>query len=237
MKTRLTFSPSTNFAGAWSPDGRQILLSSTRKIGRFGLYVKPSNGAGAERSLLASSPTAGYIASDWSRDGRLVACVKNASGSRHLWLLPLEGDRKPVELFSEHDGDEAQAAFSPDSRWIAYQVFTSGAPTVFVSPVQGSGGKWQVSTAGGYNPRWRGDGKELYYIAPDLTMMAAQIDGAGSEIRVGAVTPLFPSHAVSNPDYSYDVTADGQRFLINSLDAEAAAPVTLVVNWQEGLKK
>jgi Tol biopolymer transport system component/predicted Ser/Thr protein kinase len=237
VKTRLTFSASTNFVGAWSPDGRQILLSSTRKIGRFGLFVKPSSGASAEQSLLAASPDTGYIASDWSRDGRYVACVKNTSGHRYVWLLPLEGDRKPVELLSEHEGDEGQPAFSPDSRWVAYQVFTSGAPTVFVTSVERTGGKWQASNPAGYNPRWRGDGKELYYIAPDLTMMAAQIEGVGAEIRVGAVSPLFQSHAVSNPDYSYDVTADGQRFLVSSLDEEAAAPITLVVNWKEGLKK
>jgi eukaryotic-like serine/threonine-protein kinase len=238
VKTRLTFSASTHFAGAWSPDGREVLFSSTRKVGRFGLYLKPSNGATAERSLLVGSPEIGYIATDWSRDGRFIACVKNASGSRHLWLLPLGADAKLAELLPEHEGDENEAAFSPDSRWVAYQVFTSGAPTIYVSPVGGSGAKWQVSTAGGYNPRWRGDGKELYYITPrDLTIMAANVEGSGSEFHVGAVTPLFATHAASNPNYSYDVTSDGQRFLISSLDPDAAAPITLVLNWKAGMKK
>ena len=156
---------------------------------------------------------------------------------RWLFLLSLAGDRK-LELLPEHEGDENVAVFSPDSRWVAYQVFTSGAPTVFVAPVGGGGGKWQVSTTGGYVPRWRGDGKELYFITPrDLTMMAAKVEGSGPEFHVGEVTPLFPTRASSNPDYAYDVSADGQRFLINSVETDASAPVTLVLNWPAGMKK
>jgi Tol biopolymer transport system component len=237
LKTRLTFTPSSQFVGAWSPDGSQIAFSSIRKIGRYGIYVKPSNGSSPEQVLLVSAHE-GYFVSDWSRDGRFLLFFKNVVGQqRHGWLLPLAGDRKPRELLAEHDGDEVEAEFSPDSRWVAYQVSTSGPMTIFVAPVQGSGAKWQVSTAGGYSPRWRGDGKELYYLAPDLTLMAAEVDGTGSDFRVGRVVPLFQTHALSNPNYGYDVSRDGNRFLVSSVEGAGGAPLTLVLNWNEGLKK
>ena len=237
LPTRLTFSPTSNIIGGWSPDGRQVLFSSNRKIGRYGIYTKASSGAAAEQALLPGSADVGYIVTDWSRDGRYVVLIRNTVGKRRLCLLSLE-DKKLKELLSEHEGDEGDAAFSPDSRWIAYQVFTSGAPTIFVSPVGGSGGKWQVSTTGGYAPRWRADGKELYFITPrDLTMMAAKVEGSGPEFHVGEVTPLFPTRAVSNPAYAYDVSADGQRFLVSCAEAEASAPVTLVLNWPAAQNK
>lgn len=109
-------------------------------------------------------------------------------------------------------------------------------PAVFVSPVNGSGEKWQVSPTGGYAPRWRDDGRELYYIASDQTLMAAEVDGTGPEFRVGQVRPLFRTRAFANPFYSFD-TRNGQRFLINSLEEEGSDPITLVLNWKSELKK
>jgi Tol biopolymer transport system component/predicted Ser/Thr protein kinase len=238
LKTRLTFSPASYVTGSWSPDGRQLLFSSTRsKNGRFSMFVKPSSGASPEQSVQTPPEQGGQIANDWSRDGRFICYQENVtSRESHEWLLSWGAGQKPRELLTQHDGNENEAAFSPDSRWVAYQVFSSGAPTIFVTAVEGAGGKWQISTAGGYHSRWRDDGREIYYIAPDLTLMAADVDGTGSEFRVGAVKPLFRTHAVSNPLYSFD-TRDGQRFLVNSLDAEASAPITLVINWQAGMKK
>jgi Tol biopolymer transport system component len=240
VKTRLTFSPSFNVAAAWSFDGAQILFSSSRqKSGRVSVYIKPSGGTAPEQALLPDS-TVDHVSDDWSRDGRYIAFNETTGGigrGSKIWLLPLFGDRKPYPLLSEHGGDESWSVFSPDSRWVAFDEFTSGAPKIFVVPARGPGGKWQVSTAGGYRPRWRGDGREIYYIGPDLTLMAAEVDGTGSEFHVGSVKPLFRTHAVSNPAYAYDVTPDGQRFLINSLEAEESTPITLVVNWNAALKK
>jgi hypothetical protein len=233
VKTRLTFSPSGNSVGAWSPDASQVLFMSNRqRSGRDSLYTKSSGGGGAEKSLLPEAEV-GHHANDWSRDGRFVAYTELSPGrSSRIWILPLTGSREPFAVLPEQDGDESDAAFSPDSRWVAYQVFSSGAPTVFVAPLTGGGSKWQVSLAGGYIPRWRADGKELFYLAPDLTLMAAEVDGSGTEFHVGAVKPVFHTQAVSNPAYSYDVSSDGQRFLVNSLEGEGTAPITLVVNWR-----
>jgi eukaryotic-like serine/threonine-protein kinase len=239
-KTRLTFTPSFNVAAAWSPDGTQILLSSTQqKSGRLSVYVKPSGGTAPEQALLPES-NVDRVADDWSRDGRYIAFNETTSGifrGERIWLLPLFGDRKPFPLLSEHGERESWSVFSPDSRWVAFDVSTSGSQTVFVVPVRGSGGKWQVSMAGGFKPRWRGDGREIYYLAPDLRLMAAEVDGTGSEFRWGPVKPLFQTRAVSNPTYCYDVTPDGQRFLVNSLEEEESAPITLVVNWKAVLKR
>jgi Tol biopolymer transport system component len=237
IRTRLTFSPSSNLLGGWSSDGAQIAFGSIRKVGRFGTYVKKTSGAAPEQGLLVSAE-AGYLVTDWSRDGRYLSVIKTTPGKgRHLLLVPLAGDGKPRELLAEHDGDETDAAFSPDSRWIAYTVFTAGPPAVFVAPVPGPGGKWEVSTTGGYNPRWRGDGQELYFLAPDLTLMAAKVDRTGSEFRVGQLASLFQTRAASNPGYGYDVAADGKRILVDSLESGGGAPLTLVLNWKEGLKK
>jgi Tol biopolymer transport system component len=240
VRTRLTFSTSLNMVGNWSPDGSQFLFSSNRqKNGRFSIYTKPSNGTAPEQLFYPAGQglDASEQACDWSRNGQLVAFAHSSpAAAARIWVLPLDGDRKAFPLTSEHEGDESSAVFSPDSRWVAYQVFTSGAPTIFVAAVRGAGGKWQVSSAGGYAPRWRSDGKEIYYLAPDMTLMAAQVDGSGSEFRVGAVRPLFHTRAVPNPSYSYDVTPDGQRFLINSLEAEGTPPITLVLNWKPALK-
>ena len=122
-------------------------------------------------------------------------------------------------------------------RWIAYQSNESGRAEVYVAPFPGKGGKRQVSTAGGTFPRWRRDGRELFYIAPGGRLMAATVGAQGSGFEVGAVTPLFDTRARTNLRYPYDVTADGQRFLVNTLGDELSPePFTLVVNWTAGLR-
>jgi len=237
LPTRLTFTPATTQVGGWSPDGSRVVYSSLRqKDGRYGIFSKVANGAQAERGLLLI-PGAGHIAEDWSGDGRFVSYQENVPNEhRWVWLLPLSAGGKPAPALTEHDGDETSSAISPDSRWIAYDSFISGAPSIVVSPVPGPGGKWQVTPAG-YSPRWRGDGRELFFLSPDQTLMAAQVDGTGAEFRVGAVTPLFHTHAFSNPGYSFAVTADGQKFIVNSVASEDAPAITLVLNWREALGK
>ena len=150
--------------------------------------------------------------------------------------MPLFGDRKPV-LFLQTEFNEGGGRFSPDMHWIAHQSDESGLSEVYVRPFPGPGGKWQVSTNGGASPRWRRDGKEIYYFTDDGKLMAAEVKGVGSTFEVGNVRPLFDLQSKGEGSF-HDVTADGQRFLIQTLaGAQTSAPITLVTNWMGELKK
>jgi hypothetical protein len=160
-------------------------------------------------------------------------------------------DRKPF-VFLKTPFREAYGAFSPDGRWVAYQSDESGRPEIYVRPFTPAGtngdtattlagSQWPVSTGGGISPRWRADGKELYYINPDGAMMAAPITVSGNSLQPGAPVMLFPTRiygggADIQMGWQYDVTRDG-RFLINTLRNEAAPPITLLQNWNPGAKR
>jgi Tol biopolymer transport system component len=132
---------------------------------------------------------------------------------------------------------DCAAAFSPDGRWVAVVSDESGRNEVYVVPFSGTGGKWQISTAGGHWPRWRRDGREIFYMAPDNRLMVAPVDGQGSVFQIGGVRPLFETRARINQRFMYDVAPDGQRFLINMTVEQAVQPITLVVNWPALLKQ
>ena len=158
-------------------------------------------------------------------------------------MLPLFGDRKPF-TFLATPYNEANAQFSPDVRWLAYQSDESGQNEINVQPFPGPDGKWQVSNAGGTQPRWNRNGKELFYIAADGKLMSVAIETTGASQSFKASTPveLFATRIVQVPPatqrHQYAVSPDGQRFLIN-VPAENAAvsPITMVLNWNPGAKK
>ena len=235
IRTRFTFDQAEENQAIWSPDGSDVIFNSNR-AGNSDVYRKASNGAGSEEVIQADSIS--LFPLSWSRDGRFVLYSRLNSGlTNDLWVRPLDGDRKPFP-FLQTPFNEYPAAFSPDGRWIAYASNESGRSEVYVMPFPGPGGKWQVSTAGGSYPRWRRDGAELFYLAADNRLMAATVNGQGSGFEVGAVRPLFATRARTARRYMYDVSADGQRFLINTLVEEAALePITLVVNWTAGLRR
>jgi Tol biopolymer transport system component len=236
VPSRLTFNPSVEDLPVWSPDGNRILFNSTAGGGPD-IYAKASSGAGNEEVLLKSSTV--KRPTDWSRDGRFILYDDDNSKNRaDLWALPLFGDKKPV-LLLQTPFAEQQARFSPDGKWIAYISDESGTPEVYVQSFPPSGGKWQVSTNGGYTPRWRRDGKELLYLAPDRSIMSVNVRVAGPTFEVSSASVLFvaPVDAVSIAATNrYDVTADAQRFLINApADTIGDAAITVVVNWQAAL--
>jgi hypothetical protein len=157
-----------------------------------------------------------------------------------LWVAPLEGDRKPAQ-FLVTPFSETQGQFSPDGRWIAYRSNESGPNEIYVQPFPTGGGKFQISSGGGGQPRWRRDGKELFYIASDGTLMAVDVATA-PRFEAGVPKALFESGILDanrpNFVFRYDVAADGQRFLINTLPEDAEpAPITVVVNWTAGLQR
>ena len=238
--TRFTFGPATDRWPVWSPDGRRLVFSQQR-AGIFDLYQKPANGAGAEALLLASPET--KTATSWSPDGRSLLYTNNSSKAPpDVWVLPMAGDPKPFP-FLNSTFHERTTTFSPDGHWVAYESDESGRSEIYVRPFPGPGGQWQVSTAGGKDPRWRPDGKELYYIASDSRLMAAPIASSGTALQPGLPTALFQPRILGGGTrfggtrQQYDVAPDG-RFLINvSVDEGNAAPITVITNWQPEGKK
>ena len=154
-------------------------------------------------------------------------------------MLPLDGDRQPFP-FLQTEFEERQAQFSPNGRWLAYISNESGRFEVYVRLFPPAAGKWQVSTGGGEQPRWRRDGKELFYAAPDHTLMALDVKTDAPTLQSGVPKALFGTRIIESgtPGSDYAVTADGQRFLLNSLIEEAShSPITVVLNWAAGLKR
>ncbi len=230
VATRFTFDPENDIAPIWSPDDSRIVFTSYRK-GPGDLYQKVSTGAGSDEMLLATSyrkiPTA------WSPDGRFIAFhVLQPKTSWDLWVFSL-ADRKLIP-YLQTEFAEYGAEFSPDGRWVAYVSAESGRPEIYVQPFPGPGGKWQISTAGGWMPAWRRDGKELFYIASDRKLMVARVR-TGSTFEAEIPEPLFESKGKTFGGLTrrqYDVSADGERFLVNwAMEEESSAPITLVQNW------
>ena len=244
---RFTFDAAADTLAIWSSDGTRIAFDSNR-TGTRDLYVKAASGTGAEEVLVTSPQS--KMASDWSADGRFLLYISIDPQTRpDLWVLPLEGDRSPV-VFLKTPFAEINGTFSPDGRWVAYESNESGREEIYIRPFAGAaasgagaaaGGQWQVSTAGGAFPRWRRDGRELYYLAPNGTMMAAPIAVTGTTFAPGAPGALFPTRMFGGgvdaaQGRQYDVTRDG-RFLINTVLDEATAPITLLMNWNPEAKQ
>jgi len=240
LRTRFTFDPAAENQAVWSPDGRTIVFNSNRK-GHFDLYRKSANGVGAEELLYADNLEKYPLS--FSPDGRFLLYFSQGdpkTGS-DLWILPdplktpAPGAAK-LYPFQRTPFNELNGQFSPDGHWIAYQSDESGRFEIYAAPIPGPGGKRQISTSGGLLPRWRANGKEVFYIAPDQRLMAAEITAKGGEIETGGAHPLFGPLPTSN-GFQYDVSADGQRILAVTPRQTGSEPLTIVQNWPAGLKK
>jgi Tol biopolymer transport system component len=242
-QNRFTFDSANEWGAVWSPDASHIVFNSNR-TGRYDLFEKVASGASDEQPLLVTPQD--KVAWDWSPDGRfLLYASKDPTTGSDLWALSL-GDRKsfPVERTS---ADEREGQFSPDGRWVAYVSNETGIDEVYIRPFPRPGGKKQASTSGGVDPRWGRDGRELFYVTPDGTLMAVAIhvDPDGRAVDPGPPTPLFPTRLATGANVTvgffarpqYAVAPDG-RFLMNvTVDDNAPSPISIVLNWATTLKK
>jgi len=232
VSSRFTFRPGLSADPVWSPDGSRIIFSANNNS----MYEKPTNGAGEENLL-----SGGLINSrpqDWSPDGRFVVYEDfGRTTGQDLRLLPLEGDRKPRPYLAT-TFDERDAQFSPDGRWMAYASNESGLLQVYVQSIPAGGSKFQISSAGGSQPRWRRDGKELFYISADAKLMAVELK-INNTFEAGSPKALFDLDlsATAAGRWAYQPAADGQRFLVLSNARSASPLITIVLNWQAGLRK
>lgn len=235
VPSRLTFHAATEDFPVWSPDGSHVMFSSTRD-GGTDIYQKVSSGAANEEPLVKSS--APKNPTDWSRDGRFILYdVIDPKNRNDLWVRPLFGDPKP-QPFLQTPFAERMARFSSDGKWVAYVSNESGRDEVYVQSFPASGGKWQVSTNGGFTPRWRRDGRELFYIAPDRKIMSVEVKAGATTVEVSSPTGLFEA-PVDAPGGTnrYDVSPDGQRFLVNApAETTSSSSMTVVLNWLAGVK-
>ena len=228
---RLTFDQTNETFPVWSPDGSRIVFTSN-KNGEADLYQRLSNGAGNDELLYGSNNL--KAATDWSSDGQFIVYEDRGPKTNHdLWVLPRSGDQKPFAVV-QTTFNEMKGRLSPDGKWIAYQSNESGTNQVTVQSFPPSGARWQVSTNGGYQPKWRRDGKELFYVAPDKKLMVVAVKTEGNRFEVGAPQPLFEMRIGNLPlsgSPFYDVTRDGRRFVVSTVVEETApTPMTVVLN-------
>jgi len=238
--TRFTFDPGLSNAALWSPDDTQLVFAANRN-GQPGIRLKRVEGTTNEEMLLAPGAGSGAMTpTQWTADGRylIFSRTQGVRGSIDIWALPLNGDRKPFPVL-QTPAVETNGVLSPNGRWIAYQSAEIAQTQVYVQPFPPTGGKFQISTDGGFNPIWRADGKELYFVSLDGRMMAVAVDTAG-QFQSGTPAALFPVVSMATQGSAgrqFAVTKDG-RFLMNVLQQQTTTiPLTVVVNWPSGVQK
>jgi serine/threonine protein kinase len=231
--TRLTFADGFSDNPVWSPDGTEVAYFSSRPQAP-GVYIKSVSGGGAER-LIQGNP--GEIQpSSFSGDGRFVAYTNYDSKPR-VMVLPLQGDHKAF-AFPQGPGAIADASFSPDAKWMAYDSDESGRTEVYVVPFPGPGGKWQISTNGGYRTWWvgHGDSTELLYLDSQSHLLSVPVRTQGGNLSVGTAQVLLGGKSLANTGF-IDITRDGQRILLGQPQPNANTALTLLLNWASVLKK
>ncbi len=250
VRSRLTFGNGANVSPVWSSDSQSLVYSALFLAGMDATHriCRRSAMGGDEEELYTS--TEEVWATDWSRDGKyLLLCKGKFIGGNpsDIWVLPLDGEREPFPLvktpFLEQD-----ARFSPDGKWVAYDSDESGAREVYIIPFNPSsddsaasaeparGGKWQVSTHGGFKAKWRGDGKELFFVTAGNEVVGVEIVVTPHGIEVGTAVPLFPVNQPAGIE-PYDASADGEWFVENAGTAQRSSPINLITHWDAGLAR
>ncbi|HET7205911.1 MAG TPA: protein kinase [Terriglobales bacterium] len=232
--TRFTFDPSEEVVGVWSRAGNMLAYRMAAQ--GAGLVVKAASGLERERRAYVTPVSDDIIPNSWTLDDRQILCTHQTPSRNYLELINVE-DGKATALLSDKGNSQSNGQISPDGRWVVYASDESGTWEIYVTSFPGAAGKWQVSRGGGSEPRWRGDGKEIFYMAPSGTLMAVPVSAA-SLFATGTPMPLFQIHGrapISSTDvFTYDVAKDGQRFLVNRyLKPDHVTPLTIILNVTE----
>jgi Tol biopolymer transport system component len=235
----LTFHNDEDETPIWAPDGRLLAFASDRGIPKRFIHTKPPDGSANEQPI--SELTGFAHLSSWSPDGKTIAYTHyDARTAGDIWTISI-GERQPNKAFLKTQFNEHSGSFSPDGRWIAYASNESGREEIYVVPYPGPGGRWQVSTDGGAEPVWSRDGKELFYRNADKMMVV--LVGMRPTFSVSTPKQLFEAPFVTEHrnDVNYDVSPDGQRFLMikaaDGTNRASANEIILVENWFEELKR
>jgi Tol biopolymer transport system component len=231
VRSRLTMDSLGAVYPVWSPDGERLLFGSASQGGPLQMRIRRADGSGTEEGVLKTDRV--QLPQDWSPDGRFILFTDFSPARRpqkQLWLVSLEGERRATPLESM-PVSRYDACFSPDGHWVAFASEETGRPEVFIAPFGGaSGRRQQVSTEGGTIPRWRRDGRELFYLSPDGRLMAVAL-GAGANRDPATPRELFKVDLRGEP--RYDVDARGERFLF-SLGRGDPPPISVALGWSAG---
>jgi Tol biopolymer transport system component len=235
---RLTTDLNDERLPTWSPDGRRLAFVSDRGTGSDAsgdFFLKTSDGMGDEEAFFVQ--VGPQFLEDWSGDDRSILYRdQTPETGDNLWILPLHGERKPLP-FLRTRFEEWGARFSPDSKWVAFVSNDSGLNEVYAAPVQGPGGRIQISIGGGIAPRWRADGRELFYVTSDGKMVMAVPITVTPSLTAGTPAPLFTIPRDTNfqarlLNVVYDVAPGGQRFLFSVAQRKASpAQMAVVLDW------
>jgi Tol biopolymer transport system component len=240
---QFTSGQSVNASAQWSRDDSQVAYRTTRNGGFVEFFQRSSAGNGKDEDVLrkdvsmeAGSSSLNLLLTDWSSDGRYILYSSTASAGSQLWRLPMIGEKKPIFLL-DSPSEIMHANFSPNVQMVAYTSNESGQYEVYVETVPQSDKKRQISIHGGYEPRWRADGNEIYYLSEDRRLMAVTVD---ANFSFGSPRPLFPTQVSEgvHPYHMHYLPSRDGRFLINAQVGELTpTPITIVLNWIQGLKK
>jgi len=235
VETRLTSVPGSNAGAVWSPDGSRVAFQSNRKH-QADVYVRRADGTGADEPV--TDEDGQKIPMDWSADGRFLTIFdREPAGGRLVGIsaIPLAGDRKPLAVVPRFTDNIGGVRLSPDGRWLVYDTTESGRTEVYVTPFPSGQGRTQVSNNGGVNAKWSRNGREVVYTAFDRRVMSVAVDTT-SGFRAATPVPLF--QLPEGAGFGWDVSADGERFLLNvPVLKSSSVPLNLVLNWASALPR
>jgi len=237
VSTRLTFGPGFKAWSVWSRDGKYIAYGANAGENRA-VFRKPADGSGEAENLFTPEPYyRSVVVVDWSPDGRYLSCdqYNTKEGHEENWILPLTGDKKPFQV-AHVDASQYDGNFSPDGRWLAYFSYESGRPEVYVVPFPGPGGKYQISHTGGWLVRWASGGR-LFYSTMGNRLIEADLVLSTTSLQVKSIHPLFEMNPPNVAMPLFDVTPDGEKFVVVTSDRPESSSITLVTNWTALLRK